>query len=90
MFQLEHHYSMTTEERARRTREEVKKRDCYIVCRGTEYLVGRICWAKLELMWSIYYFDAWRTKDKRAAEMVAQKFGAEVVRFNPILGEVYS
>lgn len=65
---------------------DVSKHTCLIVRKGVEYLVG---WNRLRgLTWSIYAYDAWQTRDVRAARKVAMKCGGTLMLFNPIIGEI--
>ena len=80
------YYSRSTADRARRTREMARAKDCYIVRKGRQYLISIVHPGAASAQWSIYYYDAWQSKDRRSAEMVAQKVGGEAVRFDPILG----
>jgi hypothetical protein len=65
---------------------DIRKKTCLIIRKGNEYLVGTICFST-DLRWSIYASDAWRTRDREAAEMVAQKVGGVLVLYNPVINE---
>lgn len=68
---------------------DIRKQTCVIIRRGNEYLVGlnRICYCS-GLKWSTSCYDAWRTRDRKAAEMVARKCGGDLMLFNPIAGQL--
>ena len=58
-----------------------------IVERNGQYLVGRILGSK-DLRWSISPYDAWMTRDVRAAKNVAKLTGGVTVLFNPIVKQM--
>lgn len=64
-------------------------RECtvLIVRRGGEYLVGRI-FGSMELRWSRSPWDAWSTRRRNDAIMVANRTGGEVILFNPVAGQL--
>ena len=66
--------------------DELRKQTCIIIRKDGEYLVGTICYSK-DLCWSRDHYDAWRTRDREAAERVARKVGGELVLFNPIVNQ---
>lgn len=57
-----------------------------IIKRGPEFLVGRIMGTR-DLKWSLSPWDAWKTRDREAAEFVARETGGDLWLFNPILGQ---
>ena len=57
-----------------------------IIRKNGEYLVGTICYST-ELRWSASPYDAWRTRDREQAALVARRTGGVMVLFNPIVGE---
>ena len=63
-------------------KNDIRKATCLIVRKNREYLVGRILYSD-ELRWSGSPYDAWRTKDREAAERVAQRTGGIVMLWNP-------
>lgn len=67
-------------------RDEIRKKTCIIIRKNGEYLVGKILYSD-DLRWSIYACEAWRTRDRRAAEMVAKKTGGIMMLYNPIINE---
>ena len=58
-----------------------------IVRNGNEYLVGRQMVTGI-LRWSISPWDAWWTRTRINACMVAEKTGSKVCLFNPVTGEI--
>ena len=67
-------------------RDETRRQTCIIIRKGGEYLVGTVLYSR-DLRWSYSAFDAWRTRDREAARMVARITGGELVLFNPIIGK---
>lgn len=65
---------------------DIRRETCIIIQKDGEYLVGTICFSK-ELRWSNSKYDAWRTRDREAAERVAVLVGGIMVLFNPIVGQ---
>ena len=65
---------------------DIRKQTCLIIKKGNELLVGTICFST-DLRWSIYASDAWRTRDRQIAEMVAGKVGGQMVLYNQIINE---
>ena len=63
-------------------KNDIRKATCLIIRRNREYLVGRILYSD-ELRWSGSPYDAWRTRDREAAEKVAQRTGGIVMLWNP-------
>ena len=66
------------------THDDIRRQTSLIVRRGNEYLVG---YSGIFLRWSISPYDAWKTRNRRAAKMVAEKVGGRLVLFNPIIGQ---
>ena len=66
------------------TKDAIRRETGIIIKKGNEYLVGTILYST-DLRWSLSPYDAWRTRNKAAAEMVARKVGGIMVLFNPIL-----
>ena len=58
-----------------------------IVRNGNEYLVGRQVGTGV-LRWSISPWDAWGTRVRIHARIVAEKTGSNVCLFNPITGKL--
>ena len=63
---------------------DIRGKTCLIIKKGSEFLVGTICYST-DLRWSIYASDAWQTRDKKIAEMVANKVGGEIMLYNPVI-----
>jgi len=60
-----------------------------IVRNGNEYLVGVIVGTG-QLRWSQSPWDAWWTRTRINARMVAEKTGSDVCLFNPVTGDLRS
>ena len=58
-----------------------------IVKRGAEYLVGTILYST-DLRWSRSPWDAWGTRSREKAEMVARRVDGELYLFNPAAGQI--
>lgn len=71
-------------------RPDVRQADRLIIRKGTAYLRGALIVAGVntgQMIWGPYKWDAWHTRDGKAAAMVAKRLGAVVAAFNPITGE---
>ena len=66
---------------------EIRRKTCIIIEKDGEYLVGTILYST-DLRWSTSPFDAWMTRDRRAAKMVADATGGKMVLFNPIINKM--
>ena len=66
---------------------DIRKETCIIIRKDGEYLVGTIMYST-DLRWSIYAYDAWKTRRKEDAERVAGKVGGKMVLFNPIVKQM--
>ena len=62
---------------------DIREATGLIIQKNGEYLVGRIIFST-DMRWSGSPYDAWRTRDKAAAEQVARKVGGIVMLFNPV------
>ena len=63
----------------------------WIVKRAGEYLSAVVVsrWGEVQFVrWRKSAYDAWMTDDKETAEDIAGKFMGEIVRFNPITGDI--
>ena len=65
---------------------DIRKETCIIIRREGYYLQGRK-WLSSELLWTVNAYDAWRTRRKEHAELVAGAVGGEMVLFNPIVNQ---
>ena len=63
-------------------KDDIRKATCLIIRKNSEYLVGKILYSD-ELRWSGSPYDAWRTRNKEAAERVARRTGGIVMLWNP-------
>ncbi len=66
---------------------DIRLKTGLIIKRGPEFLVGRIMGTS-ELKWSASQWDAWRTRDREAAENVARATGGDLWLFNPVAGQI--
>lgn len=69
------------------SRDEIRKKTGIIIRKDGEYLVGTIL-KSTDLRWSRSPYDAWSTRDREDAEMVAAMVGGEPVLFNPIVNQM--
>ena len=67
-------------------RDELRRKTCIIIRKNGEFLVGNVMGTR-ELRWSIYAFEAWRTRDREQARRVARITGGILVLFNPVTGK---
>ena len=65
----------------------VRKCTVLIVKRGSQFLVGRIPYST-ELRWSTSPYDAWKTREREAAQKVARIVGGDLWLFNPVVGQL--
>ena len=65
---------------------DIRRETGIIIRKGNEYLVGTILFST-DLRWSTSAYDAWKTRDKTAAEKVARKVGGVMVLFNPVVNQ---
>ena len=68
---------------------DIRTKTGLIIMRGSEYLVGTILYST-DLRWSRSPYDAWFTRDREKARMVARKVGGEIALFNPVAGQLKS
>lgn len=66
---------------------DIRTQTGIIIKRGTEFLVGTICYSK-ELRWTTSPWEAWRTRKREEAEAVAAKVGGEMWLFKPVAGQM--
>ena len=66
---------------------DIRLETCLIIRKNGEYLVGAIIWSK-DLRWSIYPYDAWRTRNREKADRMARATGGVVMLFNPLAGQL--
>ena len=66
---------------------DIRTQTGIIIKRGTEFLVGTICYSK-DLRWTTSPWEAWRTRKREEAEAVAAKVGGEMWLFNPVAGQL--
>ena len=68
-------------------RDDIRKKTVIIDRRNNEYLVGKVM-ISCELRWSIYPYDAWRTRDREKAERIARAVGGITMLFNPVVRQI--
>ena len=68
-------------------KNDIRKETCLIIRKDGEYLVGKIVYSD-DLKWSIYPYDAWRTRSRKRAQRIAQRTGGIVMLFNPIVNQL--
>jgi len=68
-------------------KNDIRRKTCLIIRKNGEYLVSRV-YGTQDLRWSIYPYDAWRTRDAEQAEEVAKAVGGITVLFNPIVNQL--
>jgi hypothetical protein len=66
---------------------DIRTKTGIIIEKGGEYLVGTILFST-DLRWSASPWDAWITRRKDQALMVAEKVGGRRVLFNPVAGQL--
>ena len=67
-------------------KDDIRRQTCMIIRKNGQYLVGKILGSS-DLKWSNDRYDAWRTRDREAAQRVARCVGGVTVLFNPIVGQ---
>ena len=65
---------------------DIRRTTCIIIRKNSEYLVGTILYST-DLRWSGSPYDAWKTRDREAAERVARAVGGVMVLFNPVVNQ---
>ena len=68
-------------------RNDIRRETALIIRKDGEYLQGRQMHDG-PLIWSLSAWDAWRTRDRDAAERVARLLDAEMWLFNPAVGQL--
>ena len=66
--------------------DELRKHTCIVIRKQGEYLMDACIWTS-EPRWGISVYDAWRTRNKEAAQRIARVTGGVMVLFNPIVGQ---
>lgn len=65
---------------------DIRLKTCLVIKKNGRYLVGRILWSQ-DLRWSLYVYDAYRTRNMEKARELARKTGGILVLFNSVTGE---
>ena len=68
-------------------KDDIRKKTVIIIRKNGEYLVGHVLYTD-ELRWSIYQYDAWKTRDREKAKEKARRYGGELMLFNPIVNQM--
>lgn len=68
-------------------KQDIRRKTGIIIRKNSEYLQGRIIYSE-ELRWTNSQYDAWRTRDREAAERIARITGGVMVLFNPIVNQM--
>jgi len=66
-------------------KQDIRLKTCLVVSKQNKYLVG---FSGVFLRWSDSPWEAWQTRDKKAARKVADKIGGTLALFNPIVGQI--
>lgn len=66
---------------------DIRKETCLIIQRKNEFLVG-VIHGSLDLRWSPYAHEAWRTRKREDADQVARMVGGTVMLFNPVVRQL--
>lgn len=67
-------------------REAIRRKTCIIIRKNNAYLRGRDMLTK-RITWTWSSYEAWRTRNREEAEVVARATGGIMVLFNPILNQ---
>ena len=65
-------------------KNDIRRKTALVIEKNGEYLVG----FSVFLRFSSSPWDAWRTRDKEAAQAVADKVGGNMMLFNPVVGQI--
>jgi hypothetical protein len=66
---------------------DARKQTAIIIRKDGEYLVGAIIGTN-QLRWSKSPWDAWKTRERAKAFIVADKVGGIRMLFNPVVGQL--
>lgn len=66
---------------------DIRRKTVLIIRREGQYLVGYVMGTTI-LRWSISPWDAWATRNRVMAQMVAGRVGGEILLFNPVAGQM--
>ena len=66
---------------------DIRKSTVLIIKRGAEFLVGRIPYS-MEFRWSGSPYDAWSTRVREQAEVVARATGGDLWLWNQVAGQL--
>ena len=68
-----------------RYRDEIRKQTGLIVEKDGEFIIGN---GGGFVRWGSSPYDAWKTRDREQARMVAERVGGTLMLFNPVLRQV--
>lgn len=68
-------------------KDDIRRKTCCIIRKNSEYLVGTILYSQ-DLRWSASPYDAWKTRDREAAERAARRTGGIVMLWNPVVKQM--
>ena len=66
---------------------DIRLKTCMIIRKDGRYLVGTILYST-DLRWSLSPWDAWATRNRVMAQLVAGRVGGEILLFNPVAGQM--
>lgn len=67
-------------------KDDIRMQTYIIIRKNGQYLAGRK-WFSNELIWTWSVYEAWRTRDKEEARIVARTVGGVMVLFNPVVNQ---
>lgn len=65
---------------------DIRLKTCLIIRKNKRYLVGLDIWNQFK--WSNNKYDAWRTRNRKTARIVARECGGVLMLFNPVAGQI--
>lgn len=65
---------------------DIRLKTCLIIRKNNRYLVGLDIWNQFK--WSNNKYDAWRTRNRKTARIVARECGGVLLLFNPVAGQL--
>lgn len=67
---------------------EYMRKKTVLVIRKERWYLSRVEMLTKRVIWIPYLSDAWSTREIGKARLLAEKFGAQIMMFNPIVWEV--
>lgn len=65
-------------------RKDLRTQTTIVIEKNGDFLIGY----SLFLRWGKSPYDAWHTRDRNAAQMVADRIGGTMMLFNPVVGQI--